>query len=183
MTVALTLLVTGILLVALLTYLLFRSDPAGHDSSQRSVGSISPLAPRLEDCDDQVLDRIFGTEDSTFIRSTTSKQVQRLFFQERKELAFCWLSQIRSRTTAAMQVHVAGAGKLNDLQPMLEIGLAVNYFVIQAKCGFIAVVLLLQGPSALRSMVARAGALSNQARDLVEIVLRTNVLSEKTRTR
>lgn len=175
MTVALLLFASGFLLAVLLFFFVCRRPRAF--GSRLADGSISAVAPGSEKCD-EVLDRIFGPEDADFIRNQTSEEVQRLFIKERKALAFLWLSEIRNFTTAAMHFHVAGAGKSDNLQSMQELRLAIDYAIIQAKCGFIAVVLSLYGPTAIRSMAAGVGGLSDQARALVEMAT-TNPMAEK----
>jgi hypothetical protein len=95
--------------------------------------------------------------------------VQQLFLRERREIAFCWLSEIRSHAKAVLQFHVAHARKSKNLQALLEIRLLLDYFLIEAKCGFVAAVLLVRGPIALRKMFKQAGGLSDQLRSLLEL--------------
>jgi hypothetical protein len=102
-----------------------------------------------------------------------------MFRKERRDLAFCWLSEVRRQTKFAMQIHVLAARKADNLGPLLELRLAIDYWAIQIRCAFIALVLLLQGPTGLRSMVAAVGGLSSQASDLIQVASRANTSLEK----
>jgi hypothetical protein len=89
--------------------------------------------------------------------------------KERTEIAFSWLSEIRSQTKAAMRFHIAHARTSENLQLLPELRLTIDYFLVQAKCGFVAAVLLLRGPIALRKIINQAGGLSDQLRSLLEL--------------
>ena len=171
----------GLLLIVLLVLLLRRSGPASDDPHSISVGGSSVDTLRFEDRRKELLDHIFGPGDWSFVLNHASKDVQRLFLRERKEIALYWLSEIRSRAKAAMQSHVAHARKLEKLQPVLELKLAVDYFAIRVKCGLIAAILLLEGPVALRGFAGHAGGLADQLRGLLEVVSDMNTFQGKSR--
>jgi hypothetical protein len=170
----------GFLLLALLVLLVRRSQPqtSGSFDSTRSLA-----VPQFEEGRQEILERIFGPGDWDFIRSHASKEVQRLFLRERKQLACWWLSEIRNRTRAAMHFHFITARRSEKLQPMLELRLATSYLMVQAMCWFIVVVLLLWGPTAIRPMLEQASGLSDRARALVEVAFKTNPLAETVRAR
>jgi hypothetical protein len=181
MTETLTLLIVGLLLLGLLIVLLRRTELTGDDRySQSNDGSLA-ASLRFQDRRKEILDRIFGREDWDFVLRNGSKEVRRLFLFERRQLALCWLSEIRNQAKAAMDFHVSHAAKSKRLQPMLELRLAVDYLLIRLKCGFIALVVLLGGPVLLRRMVGQASRLSDRLRGLLEIALQTESFSEKAR--
>src|SRR4029077_11558519 len=167
--------------IGLLTVLLRRTESTGDDRFTESYDGSSPAALRFEDRRKEILDRIFGGEDWDFVVGHASKEIRRLFLFERKQIALCWLSEIRSRAKAAMYFHVSHAGKSKKLLPMLELKLAFDYLSIRLKCGLIALVLLLRGPVALRRMVGHASHLSDQRRGLLEVAFETESFPEKTR--
>jgi len=180
MSVTLILLAIGLLLIALLAFLSRQSESASDDPRGLSEGASWIPSQQFAARGNELLHRIFGPEDWDFILSRTSKEVQQLFLMERKQIAFCWLSQIRSQAKATTPFHVARSRKSEKLAPMLELRLAVDYFTIRLKCGFIAAILWAQGPVALRRMFEPAGALSNQLRGLVELALKTDASAGKT---
>src|SRR5882724_2630475 len=154
---ALILLAIALLLIALLSLLLRRSDVASSpDASPLVSGAAAPGAYQsFEERRGELLDRVFGPDDWEFVLHHSPKHVQRLFLQERKEIAFYWLSQIRSLAKIAIQIHIAHSRKYAELRPVLELRLAIDYFMIRLKCAIVAAILWLGGPVALRRMANR----------------------------
>lgn len=178
-----TLLAIGFLLIVLLVFLRHRSEAVSALDTSHLLASSAMTTPGLpsEERQKELLDRLFGAEDWEFVLSRAPKEVQRLFLRERREIAFCWLSEIRSQAKAAMQFHTAHAKRSEHLQPLLELRLLADYFLIQAKCGFVAAVLLLRGPIALRKMVKQVGGLPDQLRSLLALALKVEPLPSNTR--
>jgi hypothetical protein len=174
----LVLVAIGLLLMGLLAVLFRRTEAADGSFSVPDSGS-SLAATRFEDRRKDILDRIFGREDWDFVLNHASKETRRLFLIERRKIALYWLSEIRSASKAAMRVHVAHASKSESLRPMQELRLALDYFTIRVKCGFMAVMILLRGPVSLRSMVRRASHLSGQFHGWLEVALQTDAFAEK----
>jgi hypothetical protein len=168
----LPLLGTGIILIALLVYLLFRRGAEVEDVSWLPDGKLLLPSAQFEDRRKEQLERIFGREDWDFIRSSTSEEVQRLFLRERREIALAWISQLRRQAKAAMHFHVARVRTSEQLQPVAEIKLAVDYYTFLAKCELIAAIVLLAGPMALRNMVGQAGSLSDKLRGMLDVALK-----------
>ena len=178
MSEALVLIATGLFLVGLLIFLLRRTELATAERFGASKGPI-PFR-RYDDRRAAVVDQIFGAADWHFVRAHASKQIQGLFLKERRRIALCWLSEVRGRARDAMRFHLVHAGKSGKIVPMLELRLATNYVVIQARCEFIALILVLWGPVAVRRMVGSASHLSEQLRDLLEVTLQPEALAKKT---
>jgi hypothetical protein len=177
----LALLVIGLLLAGLLAVLFRRTEPSADDCFSPSEGFSFLSSVKFEDRRKEILDRIFGHEDWEFVLNHGSREIRRLFLIERKKTALYWLSEIRSLSNAAMRFHVYHARKSEKLQPAQELKLASNFFAIRAKCGFIAVILALRGPVALRSMVGRAFRLSEQFQGWLEVALRADGFAESSR--
>jgi hypothetical protein len=179
----LTLLAIGFLLIASLIYLLDRPGSEEEDVPWlRDKYSTIPSA-NSEDRRKEHLDRIFGSEDWEFIRNNTSKRVQQLFLKERREIALSWLSRLRSQARSGMDLHVARVRASKELEPLAELRLAIDYYAFQAKCGLIAAILLLGGPTALRDMVGQAESLSNNLKGMLEAALKPEAFSQRTRIR
>lgn len=183
MSEALTLLAVGFLLVALLVYLLRRREREPDDVSWLQEGNSARPSVQFEDRQKEQLDRIFGREDWDFIRNSTSRRVQRLFLKERKGIALSWLSQLRSQARAGMDFHVTRARASEELEPLAELRLAIDYYAFLAKCGLIAAIVLLGGPMALRGMAGQAESLSNNLRGMLRAALKTQAFPQKTRIR
>ena len=181
----LALLAIGVLLIVLLGYILRRPETGSGSAAASADLLAAQTVPAAylpsEELQKELLDRIFGPEDWEFVLSRAPKEVQRLFLRERREIAFCWLSAIRSRAKAAMQFHIAHARRSEKMQALLETRLLIDYFLLQVKCVFVAAVLLLRGPIALRKMSKQAGGLSDQLRSLLELASRVEPLANDPR--
>src|SRR5437879_10074945 len=87
--------------------------------------------------------RIFASEDCDFISSQTTRDVQRLFQQERKALAISWLRQTRKQIARLMDLHLKLASYTDDLGPAVEFKLATHYLSFIVVCRLLLVLLLL----------------------------------------
>jgi len=179
----LTLLAIGLLLIASLVYLLRRHGSEEEDVAWLRDGDLAIPSAQFEGHSKEQLDRIFGCEDWDFIRKSTSSRVQRLFLKERKEIALSWLSQIRRQARAGMDLHVARVRASEEIEPLSELRLAVDYYAFLANCGFIALIVLLGGPMALRGMVGQAERLSNNLRGMLRAAMKPQGFSQNTRIR
>jgi hypothetical protein len=56
-----------------------------------------------------------------------------------------------------MRFHIAHARTSENLQLLPELRLTIDYFLVQAKCGLVAAVLLLRGSIARRKIINQAG--------------------------
>ena len=183
MSEALALLAIGFLLVASLVYLFRRREAEADDALWLQEENSARPSVQFEERQKEQLDRIFGREDWDFIRNDTSIRVQRLFLKERKGIALSWLSQLRSQARAGMNFHVTRARASEDLEPLAELRLAIDYYAFLAKCGLIAAIILLGGPMALRGMAGQAESLSNNLRGMRGATLKTQAFPQKTRIR
>ena len=129
------------------------------------------------------LERIFGREDWDFIRIRASKQVQRLFLRERKAIALAWISQLRRQAKAGMQLRVSRVRVSKELQPVVEIKLAVDYYSFLGMCALMAAIVSLRGPMALRGMLGQAGSLSDKLRSMLDAASHPQAFPQKTRIR
>ena len=180
MTETLALLGIGVILILSLAYLLFRPRAEEEDVSWPPDGNSPFPSGQFADHRREQLERIFGREDWDFIRGSASEQVQRLFLRERKVIALDWISQLRSQAKAGMHLHVSRVRASEELQPVVEIKLAVNYCAFLAKSGLIATIVLLGGPMALRGMLGQVGRLSDNLRGILDATLKPEAFSQKT---
>src|SRR5207253_3801968 len=100
----LPLLAIGLLLIGLLAVLSRRAESIGDESFSEPSSDSSPGSPRFEERWKVIVERIFGCEDWDFVLSQGSTELRRLFFCERKQIALCWLSEMRNQARAAMRL-------------------------------------------------------------------------------
>jgi len=179
MSETLLLLGIGLLLIASLVYLMRSRGSDEEDVSWVRDEWFGILPGHSEDHRKEQLDRIFGCEDWDFIRKSTSNRIQRLFLKERKQIALSWLSQLQRQARAGMDIHVARARASEELEPLSELRLAIDYYTFLAKCRFIAAIVSLGGPMALRGLVGQAESLSNNLRGMLATV-KAQGFSQKT---
>ena len=183
MSTTLSLFAIGFILIASLVYLLFRRRAEEEDVSRLPDGNLLLPSALFADHGKEQLERLFGREDWDFIRSHASEQVQRLFLRERREIALAWISQLRREAEAGMHFHVARVRASEELQPVAEIKLAIEYYAFLTKCGAIAAIVSLGGPMALRGMVGQVARLSDNLRGMLGAALKPEAFSQKTGTR
>jgi hypothetical protein len=177
MTATLVLLAIALLLIGLLVFLFRRPElTLSPGSSLEPDTELSSACGSFEEGCGELIERIFGSDDVDFVLSNAPKEVQRLFLSERKDLALYWLSHIRTRARTAMRIHVIHARKSTELQPLLELRLAIEYLLIRVRCEFVAVILWLRGPMALRNLSRQADGLFNHLDALRELASTTNPL-------
>lgn len=178
----LTLLAIGLALIVLLVFLL-RRDPEADNVASVADGYPVLSSPSFGERQKQVLERVFGQEDWDFVRRKAPRQVQEKFLRERRGIALFWIAQVRDQAKTAMRLHLTRVRGSDEVQPFGELTLAMHYLAFRAACGFIAAVLWIIGPMALRSMVAQVVNLSDNLRALLDVAIKPETYSERTRIR
>ena len=97
--------------------------------------------------------RIFASEDCDFISSQTTRDIQRLFQQERKALAISWLRQTRKQIARLMDLHLKLASYTDDPGPAVEFKLATHYLSFIVVCRLLLVLLWIRGPFRVQKVV------------------------------
>lgn len=80
-----------------------------------------------------------------------------------------------------MDFHVTRVRASEELEPLAELRLAIDYYAFLAKCGLIAALVFLGGPMALRGMAGQAESLSNNLRGMLRASLKPQAFPQKTR--
>lgn len=175
---ALPFLVVGPLLVLLLILVVVRANGAGpvrfesfEDDRYTPLSPTEPLRQRLTI-------RLFGPQDQEFMAKQRCARLQRLFFQQRTDLALAWLRGIRANTARLMRIHNRAAGKNSGLEPLLELRILAEYLAIHAICQVLALVICVRGPINLSRMVAYADDLSNQFHEGIKQHFPTELAAE-----
>jgi len=95
----------GSVLVLLLLLLGARGSAAAREIASRL--DVSPLDDEggLDRCPPEFVTRIFAPDDWEFVRDTKSRELQRLFRRERKQVALVWVHQTSTAIRRIMREH------------------------------------------------------------------------------
>jgi len=107
-------------------------------------------------------DRIFSSQDWDFVRREASYELQREFQRERKRVALLWLKQTRREAARLMKFHRRTIRHNIDVNPSVEIRLAVNYLSFLFLCSVLQVLIRVRGPFRTRRIVGRAFGVANE---------------------
>lgn len=107
-------------------------------------------------------DRIFSSQDWDFVRREASYQVQREFQRERKRVALLCLKQTRGDAVRLMKFHRRTIRHNIEVNPSVEIRLAVNYLALLFLCAVLQMLIRARGPFRTRKMVGRAFGVANE---------------------
>ena len=171
MSAALPFLAIGLLLIILLIFLLIRSKGSGRSLSQSAEDQETLTDFQLEPFPQELVERIFGSQDWDYVRVYESERIQCLFREERKKLAISWLRGTRVQAKALMRFHKVHAAKSVELEPVSEIRLAFDYFLFRLSCGLLAGLIWLRGPIDAKRLVGFASGFSDRLRSLASALL------------
>ena len=148
----------GLFLLVLMAVLLyrFRSSGAAQESMPR------PGVPLSVEIPQELVERLFGSDDWNFVRAQGSEQLSRLFLRERRELALSWMRGVRERASGLMNSHRLAARASSYLKPLDELRVAVYYLLFELLCRSFALAVWLRGPVALAGLIERIDYLSGQ---------------------
>lgn len=165
-------LILGTLLIAILFFLLRQS---GRRSTEQLTAAADD-ASQLESWPEDLGERILGPADWDYVQENASSEVQRLFYAERKELALCWLYEVRRKSQAVMRSHRIGSTLSDNIRIPLELRLLLDYFVLRTSCEFAIFIILFSSPRALRRAVGSTSRVTSCIRNLAESLVRVNTL-------
>jgi hypothetical protein len=100
------------------------------------------------------INRIFSTEDRKFVARTGTRDVQRLFLQERTALALQWLRKIQKQVAQLMDLHLRLASYTRDPSPRFELKLSLQYCTFMVVSDLVLLLLWLVGPFQAARVVA-----------------------------
>jgi len=148
-------------LLFLSLFLLARRKPRAEGSSGALVEARQALTA-LQDglLPAALVRRVFAKEDWEYVRSEAPKAVRELFVDERRSLAILWLTQVRAQIRSLGRFHRGTARHYANLNPRLELRLAVSFAALTGACSVLQVLVYVGGPYVAPRMVgAVAGAL------------------------
>lgn len=156
-------LVAGITLLLLLLAVITQGWLASRESAL-SDGAQEPADP----CPEEFVSRVFTRADWDFVRAMKSESIERLFEQERKEVALIWVRQISAMILQVMREHALAARRSHDLVYSTEIKILGQFLTVMAACGMLSISIRLAGPLGLAGLAQFAQSAAQRARTLQE---------------
>jgi len=155
----------GVLLFVLLV-LLARRGRAEGGAEVLVCARQALFALRAELLDRELVARIFGRDDLTFVRSLRSPSLESCFLGERKRVAVIWVEGVRSQIQLLRRLHLGSARFYARLDFKTELSLAWSFATLLVTCRALKVAFLVAGPYAAPGMV---GAVAHAATNVCEI--------------
>jgi hypothetical protein len=100
-----------------------------------------------------LVQRIFATDDLDYVRRAAPTQVQSLFLSERKNISLVWVRRVRGAIVELMRFHRGHARLYAQLSLSTELLLALNFARLLMVCRLLEIALHLRGPYAAPGMV------------------------------
>ncbi|MGB7437249.1 MAG: hypothetical protein WBR26_12005 [Candidatus Acidiferrum sp.] len=174
MNVAVLFIILALLLIVLLLVSLQRIAAADRAAMQSLENDEFAATLNSEIPQRDVTDRIFGSEDWSFVTRQGSDRLTQVFLQQRKELAVCWVHTIRVDVGRRMHLHTIAARTSSQLEPLVELSLATHYWAFLIFCQLVILTIRLRGPVAMKGSVGRICNLSKRLSEITESFLRTD---------
>jgi len=115
-------------------------------------------------CPPEFATRIFSPADWTFV-SGESRDVVRLFQQERRVVALVWVHQTKAAIHRIMREHTQATRQSQDLRLVTEAKLLGHYVQLVAICDLLILAIQAAGPSRLGALATHAASLSHSFAD------------------
>lgn len=109
---------------------------------------------------EELVNRVFADQDWDYVRSEAPRSVHELFLNERKGLALLWLAQVNKQIRSLERFHRGAARHYAQLNPRVEVELALSFFALTSACKALQVLVYVAGPYAAPRMV---GVVANAA--------------------
>lgn len=156
MTGLLVIVILGSLILVFGIRLALRSASSGTQSPAVTLEEFASAREALDTAfvEAAAIERIFSTEDMTFISQASSPNARRLFLEERKTLAIRWLRKTQKQVAQLMDLHLRIAGQTHEPSPRFELKLAAKYLAFLLVSYFLLFLLWLRGPFKARRAVA-----------------------------
>jgi len=142
-------------------FLLWRKPPAALDEldeRDRSAPSAGPWA----ECPHAVIDRIFASGDSGFVRANGSERLCRAFERDRRHIALHWVWSAFDETHRILARHFRAVRSSPDLSISLEAKLVAEVLLHQILCLMLLAAIRIAGPEGLARLAGAVGNLRHQ---------------------
>jgi hypothetical protein len=149
----------GVLLIVALSFLLDRILIVDSKTEWPPKSEEAVVPPEVE-VPGELTDRIFGSDDWNFVIGHGSKELKRRFLQERRSLALSWIRTVRASTDRLLELHRTSARSNAQIQPLVELKIAIAGVCFDVFCHIIAVAIVIRGPVGMATLVRRVATLS-----------------------
>ena len=157
-----TALLIGLLLLLLLLLVAARGMAAARDLPSGSDAPLLEDGSEFAPCPPEFASRIFSPQDSRFVSTTKSPQLERLFRSERKVVALLWVQQTSVAIQRTMREHAQLARQSEDLHFATEMKLVLLYAELMLICGVLFLAIRTAGPLWLGRLAVYADAHSQR---------------------
>lgn len=123
-------------------------------ASERSLVERRDARPPLE-----LVVRIFSREDRDFISQMRSPRLQRIYKEERRQVALHWVRRTSREACRIMRAHRLNSRQSQDLEVATEASLLFQYLNLRLILGLLGLLIRTFGPHALSDLAAHAGEL------------------------
>jgi hypothetical protein len=102
-------------------------------------------------CPSEFVSEIFAPEDSEFIASFNSPELQNFFLKERTTVARAWIHHASASIRHIMREHLQLSRRSHDLEIGTEFQIYATYILLQSACVALLLSLQFAGPARLRA--------------------------------
>ena len=163
----------GSVLLVLLLLLATRGSATAREIASRLDVSLLDDEGGLDPCPPEFVTRIFAPDDWEFVRDTKSRELQKLFRRERKQVALVWVHQTSTAIRRIMREHTEITRQSRDLHFATETKLVLLYGELMLICGMLFLAIQSAGPERVGGLAVYADTLSQrlaQAQQDVKVV-------------
>jgi len=101
----------------------------------------------------ELIARIFAREDLEFIERSTTEDIQKYFYRERRQVALIWVNRLREQVESLRRFYVGRSRYYAQMDGGTEISMAWNFAVLLSACRLLQLLLFLRGPLAAPRVV------------------------------
>jgi hypothetical protein len=156
---------TAVLLGSVLLVLLLLLGARGSAAAREIVSGLDVSLldeGGLDPCPQEFVTRIFAPDDWEFVRDTKSRELQRLFRRERKQVALVWVHQTSTAIRRIMREHTEITRQSHDLHFGTETKLVLLYGELMLICGLLFLAIQSAGPERVGGLAVYADTLSQR---------------------
>jgi hypothetical protein len=152
----------GSVLLVLLLLLAARGSAAAREIASSSDVSLLDDEGGFDPCPPEFVTRIFAPDDWEFVRDAKSRELQRLFRRERKQVALVWVHQTSMAIRRIMREHTEITRQSRDLHFATEAKLVLLYGELMLICRMLFLAIQSAGPERVGGLAVYADTLSQR---------------------
>jgi hypothetical protein len=157
-------LVTTPILIAIAVLLISLLLVITSGEEEEEIGSIEAVERKRRACREalrhpEIVPRIFSREDREFILKLRSPRLQRVYEEERREVALHWVRRTSQEVYEIMRMHRLTSRHSVNLKVSTEASLFLQYLRLRFICGLLVLLIKAFGPHALSDLAGYASEL------------------------